>query len=55
MPEKVANAVLLAATAPRQRLRYTVGKVEWQISLLRRFMPAGMFDKALRQQFRLPD
>jgi short-subunit dehydrogenase len=53
-PEKVAEAVLLAATATHHRQRYTVGKVAWQVSLLRRFMPAGMFDKALRQQFRLP-
>ncbi|PDS75055.1 short-chain dehydrogenase/reductase, partial [Rhizobium sp. L43] len=53
-PEDVAGAVLLAATAKRHRQRYTVGKVAWQISLLRRLMPATLFDKALRQQFRLP-
>jgi short-subunit dehydrogenase len=53
-PEKVAEAVLLAATATHPRQRYTVGKVAWQISLLRRLMPARMFDKALRQQFGLP-
>lgn len=53
-PEDVADAVLRAATAKHQRQRYTVGKVAWQVSLLRRLMPAGMFDKALRQQFRMP-
>ncbi len=53
-PEEVADAVLLAATAPRQRLRYPVGKVAKQVSLLRRLMPARMFDKILRQQFGLP-
>jgi short-subunit dehydrogenase len=53
-PENVADAVLVAATATHPRQRYTVGKVAWQISLLRRLMPAGMFDKALRQQFRMP-
>jgi short-subunit dehydrogenase len=53
-PEDVADAVLLAATATRPRQRYTVGKIAWQISLLRRLMPAAMFDKALRQQFRMP-
>jgi len=53
-PEKVADAVLLAATAPRHQVRFTVGKVAGQISLLRRLMPARMFDQALRQQFRLP-
>lgn len=53
-PENVADAVLLAATATHQRQRYTVGKVAWQISLLRRLMPANLFDKVLRQQFRMP-
>lgn len=54
-PEDVAKAVLLAATARSQRLRYPVGKVAWQVGLLRRFMPAGLFDKALRQQFGMPN
>lgn len=53
-PENVTDAVLLAATAKHPRQRYTVGKVAWQISLLRRLMPANLFDKALRQQFRIP-
>lgn len=53
-PEEVADAVLLAATTPRQQLRYPVGKVAKQVSLLRRLMPARMFDKVLRQQFGLP-
>jgi short-subunit dehydrogenase len=53
-PEMVADAVLLAATAARHKHRYPVGKLARQISLLRRFVPAAMFDKALRQQYRLP-
>lgn len=53
-PEEVAEAVLRAATASRHRLRYPVGKVAKQVSLLRRLMPARLFDKALRQQFGLP-
>lgn len=53
-PEQVADAVLLATTAPRQQLRYPVGKVAKQVSLLRRLMPARMFDKTLRQEFGLP-
>lgn len=53
-PEMVAEAVVLAATAPQPRQRYTVGALARQISLLRRFMPARMFDKALRRQYRLP-
>ncbi|MBS9479003.1 oxidoreductase [Ancylobacter radicis] len=53
-PEEVAEAVLRAATASRHTLRYPVGKVAKQVSLLRRLMPARLFDKVLRQQFGLP-
>ena len=53
-PEVVADAVLLAATAARPRRRYTAGKVARQVSVLRRFAPAEMFDKSLRRQMRLP-
>ncbi|PSH58942.1 oxidoreductase [Phyllobacterium sophorae] len=53
-PEDVASAVVLAAAAKRHRQRYTVGKVAWQVSLLRRLLPATVFDKALRQQFGMP-
>lgn len=53
-PDDVAETVLLAATASRPQLRYPVGKVARQVSLLRRLMPARMFDKSLRQQFGLP-
>jgi short-subunit dehydrogenase len=54
-PEVVADAVVVAATAARPRRRYTAGKVARQISLLRRFAPAEMFDKSLRKQMRLGD
>jgi short-subunit dehydrogenase len=53
-PEMVAEAVRAASTDARPKRRYTVGKVAGQISLLRRLMPAPFFDKALRQQLRLP-
>lgn len=53
-PEDVADAVLRAATATRYRQRYTVGKVAGQVSLLKRLLPATLFDKALRQQFGIP-
>lgn len=53
-PEVVAEAVLNAATAEHPRRRYTAGKVARQISALRRFAPAAMFDKTLRKQMRLP-
>lgn len=53
-PEVVANVVLKAATNKHQRQRYTAGKTARLVNLLRRFAPAGMFDKTLRKQFRLP-
>ncbi|MBZ9978224.1 oxidoreductase, partial [Mesorhizobium sp. BR-1-1-10] len=53
-PEVVADVVVKAATASQPRRRYTAGKAARQVSLLRRFAPAGMFDKTLRKQFRLP-
>ena len=53
-PEVVADTVLQAATAARPRRRYTAGKVARQVSVLRRFAPAEMFDKSLRKQMRLP-
>lgn len=54
-PEMVADVVRVAATAATTKRRYTVGKAAGQISVLRRLMPASLFDKALRQQFRLPN
>ncbi len=54
LPEVVAAVVVKAATDARPQHRYTAGKAARQISLLRRFAPAGFFDKALRKQFRLP-
>jgi len=53
-PEVVAEAILLAATDRHPRPRYTAGKVARQVSVLRRFAPAAMFDKTLRKQMRLP-
>ena len=54
LPEVVAEVVVRAATDARPRRRYTAGKAARQVSLLRRFAPAEMFDKTLRKQFRLP-
>jgi short-subunit dehydrogenase len=53
-PEMVADAVRMASTDATPKRRYTVGRVAGQISLLRRLMPAKLFDKTLRQQLRLP-
>jgi short-subunit dehydrogenase len=53
-PEVVAEVVVRAATESRPQRRYTAGKAARQVSLPRRFAPAGIFDKSLRRQFRLP-
>ena len=54
-PEIVSQTVLAAAEASLPQRRYTAGKVARQISLLRRFAPAQLFDKSLRKQMHLPN
>lgn len=54
LPDVVAAVVVKAATDARPRRRYTAGKAARQVSMLRRFAPAEIFDKSLRKQFRLP-
>jgi len=51
-PRIVAEAVGDALSAESPRLRYPVGKGV-TLSRLRRFVPAGMFDRSLRKQFQL--
>jgi NAD(P)-dependent dehydrogenase (short-subunit alcohol dehydrogenase family) len=51
-PRMVAEAVWKALTAKSPRLRYPVGK-GIALSRMRRFVPAGMFDKSFRKQFQL--
>ena len=51
-PRMVANAVWNALTARSPRLRYPVGKGV-TLSLMRRFVPAGMFDRSFRKQLQL--
>src|SRR5204862_1233341 len=51
-PSIVADTVLKAALAARPKLRYPVGKGV-TLSRLRRFVPAGIFDKSFRKQFQL--
>jgi NAD(P)-dependent dehydrogenase (short-subunit alcohol dehydrogenase family) len=51
-PRLVAEAVWTALTARSPKLRYPVGQGV-SLSLLRRFVPAGMFDRSLRKQFQL--
>jgi len=52
-PSVVAQTVLEAATAKKPRLRYPAGKRAGLLARLRRFMPAGVFDSALRKQYGL--
>src|SRR5581483_8345420 len=52
-PALVAKAVVEAATAAKPKLRYTIGKGAGTLATLRSLMPAGMFDRSLRSQFRL--
>jgi len=51
-PRIVAEAVWSALTAKSPRLRYPIGKGV-ALSRMRRFVPAGMFDKSFRKQFQL--
>ena len=51
-PRMVAEAVWNALTAKSPRLRYPVGKAV-TLSRVRRFVPAGMFDKSFRRQLHL--
>src|SRR5436309_7062203 len=51
-PRMVAEAVWNALTAKSPRLRYPVG-MGVALSRMRRFVPAGMFDKSFRKQCQL--
>lgn len=51
-PQAVAQAVWRAVSAKNPRLRYPVGHSAL-LSKLRRFVPAGLFERRLRKQFEL--
>jgi NAD(P)-dependent dehydrogenase (short-subunit alcohol dehydrogenase family) len=51
-PRLVAEAVWKALTARSPRLRYPVGQGV-ALSRMRRFIPAGMFDKSFRKQLQM--
>jgi NAD(P)-dependent dehydrogenase (short-subunit alcohol dehydrogenase family) len=51
-PQLVAEAVFTALTAGSPRLRYPVGKGVG-LSRLRRFLPASLFDRAIRKELQL--
>lgn len=52
-PKTVADVVLRAATDPQPKLRYTAGKLAARLTVMRRFAPAGAFDRSLRSQMKL--
>jgi NAD(P)-dependent dehydrogenase (short-subunit alcohol dehydrogenase family) len=52
-PALVAEAITAALSARRPKLRYPVGKGAGMLAALRSFVPAGLFDRSLRKQFRL--
>jgi NAD(P)-dependent dehydrogenase (short-subunit alcohol dehydrogenase family) len=53
-PATVAKSIVAAATEPKPRLRYTAGSTAGRVSMLRRLVPAGAFDKQIRRLNRLP-
>jgi NAD(P)-dependent dehydrogenase (short-subunit alcohol dehydrogenase family) len=52
-PALVARAISTALSARRPKLRYPVGKGAGTLATLRSFMPAGLFDRSFRKEFRL--
>lgn len=52
-PVRVASVVLRALTAPSPRVRYPAGRQAKILSPVRKFAPAGIFERGLRKQFRL--
>jgi short-subunit dehydrogenase len=53
-PAVVAKAIVAAATDRKPRLRYTAGSTAARVSVLRRLVPSGAFDKQIRKLNRLP-
>ena len=48
-PAIVAKVIVEAATDPKPKVRYTAGPLAGRASMLRRFAPAGVFDKQIRK------
>ena len=53
-PSVVGRAIVAAATDARPNLRYPAGTVARRVSMLRRYVPAAIFDKQIRKLNRLP-
>lgn len=52
-PEIVADAIVKAALSPQPKRRYTAGTLAGRLALLRRFAPASLFDKVVRNSLQL--
>lgn len=53
-PERVADAIVMAANAECPKRRYTVGRTAKSVRFIRRFMHESFFDKNIRAFCRLP-
>jgi NAD(P)-dependent dehydrogenase (short-subunit alcohol dehydrogenase family) len=52
-PRVVADVVLRVASATRPKIRYTAGGLAGRLRFLRRYMPAGLVDAAIRRDLGL--
>jgi NAD(P)-dependent dehydrogenase (short-subunit alcohol dehydrogenase family) len=52
-PALVAKAIAVAARRPRPKLRVQVGRRAGTLATLRNVMPASLFERALRREFKL--
>ena len=48
-PAVIAKVIVAAATDPKPKLRYTAGSGAGRVSILRRLVPARIFDKQIRK------
>src|SRR5213076_954444 len=53
-PAVVARTIVTAATDKKPKLRYTAGPLASRVTTARRFVPAGLFDKQIRKNNRMP-
>ena len=48
-PAMIANVIVAAATDPKPKLRYAAGSGAGRVRMLRRLVPARIFDKQIRK------
>src|SRR3954470_22228701 len=53
-PAVVAKTIVTAATDKKPKLRYTAGPLASRVTMARRLVPAGTFDKQIRKNNRMP-